>query len=217
VKWVRRVEQTLLILCLFSLLGIWGVRQWAAWQIASGAVRRSAVTTKLYIDSYVAPHLQDFSWSDQLSAREAANLDRLVRDLQGPRTGHRVAAFKVWNADGRVLYSSDRRAIGRVFPVEQRLARAWQGSTVADISDLREAENQGERRLAKRLIETYAPVTLSGTDRIIAVAEIYETPTALEAQMQLIRDQLTLVFGLSAGLLACMLVVAFIWFSMPGY
>src|SRR3972149_1976049 len=69
-------------------------------QIEMGVANRTAAVTALYVDSFIAPHLQDLVRSDQLDAEHLASLGSL---LSGTPLGQRIVAFKVWGGDGRVL------------------------------------------------------------------------------------------------------------------
>ena len=64
-----------------------------------------------------------------------------------------------------VQYSTDKTIIGKKFPIEDGLALALNGEVASRISNLEQAENVGQQVFGKRLIETYIPVRLAGTDR----------------------------------------------------
>jgi signal transduction histidine kinase len=69
-----------------------------------------------------------------------------------------VVRVKIWTADGRILWSDERRLIGRRFPLgadELRAMRA--GRTSADISNLAQPENVFERPYEK-LLQVYLPI-----------------------------------------------------------
>lgn len=65
---------------------------------------------------------------------------------------------KLWSADGRVLYSDDRRLIGVHFTVSDELQRAFAGTPVGEVSDLSAPENELERGIWGRLLDFYLPV-----------------------------------------------------------
>lgn len=157
-----------------------GVGWWVGEQIESGVIHRTAATTGLYVDSFVTPQLQDVAQGGSLAPEQVAIPTRL---LQESPLGQQIVSFKVWGPRGRVVYASDPANIGRVYPVSRDLARAWQGNVDSHMSDLNEDENALERGRWKRLLETYIPVYATGTDRIIAVAEFYQTVDALEREI----------------------------------
>ena len=126
-----------LILCTgMIIIGVWVGRQ-----IEIGVANRTAVVTALYVDSFIAPHLQDLSHTDQLNSEHLEALGSLISDTP---LGQRIVAFKVWGAEGRILYSTNPSLIGRKFPVSPSLAIAFSGEVQTDISD-------GERRAYRKL------------------------------------------------------------------
>jgi len=171
-----------------------GLGRWAAGQIEQSVVSRTAETTALFVDSFIAPNLQELSTAGTLTPDHIATLDRLLDDTP---LGRQILSFKVWDAGGKVLYSAEPAAIGQVFPVGEELTRAWSGAVSSDISDLEDAENVLERTQRARLLETYAPVRLENSDEIIAVAEFYQTVDELERDIALAQGRTWLVVGAS--------------------
>ncbi|RMF90915.1 MAG: sensor histidine kinase, partial [Nitrospinota bacterium] len=169
-----------------------GIGWWVGEQIQAGVVNQTAATVALYVDSFVSPHLQDLGQSPSLAPVHVRLLDRL---LAGTPFGQQIVAFKVWNARGRILYSTNPALIGQVFPVQEGLARAWQGEVVSKISSLQKEENTLERKKWSRLLETYSPVFLKGSNRIIAVVECYQPLGALEQEITAAKQQSWLVVG----------------------
>jgi two-component system NarL family sensor kinase len=73
-----------------------------------------------------------------------------------------LARVKVWDANGRIIYSDESRLIGQTFPLgpEEREALLGQGSPDSEISDLSRKENTYERPVGK-LLEVYVGVRSS--------------------------------------------------------
>ncbi len=191
---------------LILTLGMLGIGWWVGQQIAAGVIHRTASTTALYMDSFVAPNLQELAQRDALAPDHVASLSRLLQDTP---LGQQIAAFKVWDAHGRILYSTEPAGIGRVFPVQGRLARAWRGEVAARISDLQDEENALEREHQTRLLEIYSPVRLRGTDQIIAVAEFYQSVDDLQREISAAQSWSWLVVG-SATLVMYLLLAGFV-------
>ena len=160
------------LLANMAVVGLWVGRQ-----IEGGVLRDAAAVTGLYVDSIITPYLQPLAGRPRLDAPQVAALDGLLADTP---LGKRVVAFKVWSPDGEVLYSPNRPLLGRRYPVDDELARALGGEVVADLSALRDAENEYERQRWARLVEVYVPVRESGSGRVIAVTEFYQLPDDLE-------------------------------------
>jgi len=159
---------------------------WIGQQEETGIIRQSGEVTALYVDSVLAPYLQDAQPGGSLAAEHQAAVTRL---LDQTPLGRDVVVFKVWDAGGRVLYSSNPALVGRDFPISHGQAHAWRGEVSASISDLREDENVAERTLAASLLETYSPVRRRDTGSVVAVAELYQPVGQLELQASATRTR----------------------------
>jgi signal transduction histidine kinase len=156
--------------------GMAGIGWWIARQIENGVVSRAGYTTALYVDSFIAPPLQELTIRDSISAATMAELERLLR---GTTLGQEMVSFRVWSHGGKVVYSDDQSLIGQVFPVSAELQESWEGRVTADISDLTNLENVNERSHATQLLEIYSPVRANGGGKVIGVAEFYMPITDL--------------------------------------
>jgi signal transduction histidine kinase len=134
---------------------------------------------------------------------------QLSKLLQDTSMGQQIVSFKVWNPTGRVLFSTDQEAVGKTFPIEEGLAQALRGQVSSTISKLQKAENIPERAIRSELLETYSPVRLSGTNKVIAVAEFYQTVDALNQEVAVAQRRSWLVMG-SATLVIYLLLAGFV-------
>jgi signal transduction histidine kinase len=158
------------------LLGMLGLGWYVGAALERGVINRMAAVTSLYVDSFIAPQVQHLQTSNEISPERRASLERLLTDTP---LGRKIVAFKIWNAEGRILYSTNPALIGRQFPIDEGLAAALQGHVQSSISDLDETENEQERNRYERLIETYAPIHADGRGTVLAVAEFYQTTEEL--------------------------------------
>jgi signal transduction histidine kinase len=186
--------------------GMLGLGAWVGAQIELGVINRTAATTALFVDSFIAPNLQELASENGLTREHAASLDRLLQETQ---MGQQIVAFKVWDVHGRVMYSNEPASIGQVFPIEAGLAQALAGEVVTQVSDLQKAENLLEKAQQSRLLETYSPVRLGGTNRVIAVAEFYQKVDDLQHEITAAQQRSWLVVGL-AMLLMYVLLAGFV-------
>jgi signal transduction histidine kinase len=172
--------------------GMVGIGEWVGQQIESGVVHRTAGTTALYVDSLVAPLLQELTQSNALTPEHQQQLNWLLHNTP---LAKEVVMIKVWNRDGRIMYSSDPSLIGRQFEVDADLIDGFAGNVSASISDLGKPENVAERQLAggRRLLELYTPVRLRGTEQVIAVAEFYERVDELESEIAMAQQRSWLI------------------------
>jgi signal transduction histidine kinase len=176
------------------LAGMTGIGAWVEKQIETGVIHRTGATTALYVDSFVAPNLQELGYSNELLPE---NVDALSKLVQNTSMGQQIVAFKVWDTRGKLLYSTDPSTIGKTYPMQEHLLRARLGEVVSEVSPLEEEENAPLATVYEQLLETYSPVWLSGTDQIIAVAEFYQSTDELEREIGVLKRRSWLVVGLA--------------------
>jgi signal transduction histidine kinase len=187
-------RQFLLLSLLILLTGMLVIGAWVGRQVEIGVLNRTAGVTALYVDSFIAPHLQALGHSEQIPDEGLTSLESL---LSNTPLGQKIVAFKVWSPDGAVLYSTSTELIGRRFPLTPALAQAFSGEVQTELSDLTEPENEVERLEWSRLIETYAPVRREGTSSVIAVSEFYQTTDELDREVRAARKGSWLVVGVA--------------------
>lgn len=176
------------------LAGMLGIGAWVGNQIEIGVVHRTGATTALYVDSFVAPNLQELGQSNELDPYHVEKLGKLLQDTP---MGQQIVAFKVWDTRGRLLYSTDETTVGKVYPMHEGLLRARLGEVVSEVSPLEDEENAPLGALHDQLLETYSPVWLSGTNQVIAIAEFYQLTDDLDAEIAVLKRQSWLVVGLA--------------------
>lgn len=154
---------------------------WIHGAIEDAVINRTAGVTALYVDSFVAPIMEEYGQEGEVSAAGMAELDGLLTETA---LGTQIASFKIWNRAGQILYSPNQSLIGETFDRGEDLDLAFQGEVVSQLTSLEEPENAYERTRWKRLIETYSPVRALGTDQVIAVAEFYQPPDALDQEIR---------------------------------
>jgi signal transduction histidine kinase len=160
--------------------------------IETSAINNTTSVTALYVESFVTPDLQSLANGSTLTEPEIASLQQL---LSSPAVNKRIVTFRIWSTDGQILYSPNPQLIGRKFEMDGDRGRAAQGAVTGDISNLTDPENIYERQHWSHLLEIYMPIRASRSSLIIAVAELYQLPDELEAQVN--HDRLT-AWGLVA-------------------
>jgi signal transduction histidine kinase len=176
------------------LAGMVGIGAWVQKQIEIGVIHRTGATTALYVDSFVAPNLQELGRSEELQPEHVENLSKLLQDTP---MGNKIVAFKVWDTRGRLLYSTDQSAVGITYPMHEGLLTARLGQVVTEISPLEEEENASLGATYDQLLETYSPVWLSGTNQVIAVAEFYQLTDELMSEIGVLKQRSWLVVGVA--------------------
>lgn len=178
---------SLLVLLISMLLTGW----WVGMQIREGVIHRTAATTSLYVENFLVTQLQELGTSTWLSRSRVAAIESLLADTP---LGQEIVSVKIWAPGGRVVYGENA---GQVFPVKEDQQQAWNGEVASDITNLSASENASQRGRFSRLIETYAPMRVEGSDRVIAVAEFYQTVGPLDREIAAAQQRSWAVVGLA--------------------
>lgn len=187
---------------LVMVLAVVAVGFWVSRRIEDAVVRNTANATALYMESFIAPLIQDLATSDHLDPQNGAALSRLLRDTP---LGSRVVSFKIWVKGAKVVASSDASIVGKTFPGSEDIRLAWTGQLVASFDKLDEDENRDEQALDMPLLQIYAPIRARDSGNIIAIAEFYEVATQMKSDLT--KARLT-------SWLAVLLVMAAIYASL---
>jgi signal transduction histidine kinase len=153
---------------------------WVSSRIETGVVSNTAASAALYMDRFIEPHVQALAQGDTLpdSARQALSELITTRGF-----GQQIAAIKIWRPDGTIVYSNRDSLIGTKLPLSDSLKKALAGAVVPEFNHLEDEENVEERGLATPLLEIYAPLRETSTERIIAVAEFYQLANRLDEEL----------------------------------
>ena len=173
--------QFLLASLIVLMISVLGLGWWIGQQIETGVINRTAGETALFVDSFIDPPLQELGQGEPLTPKHTELLNQLIKETP---LGQHIVAFKVWDTQGKILYSTNPALIGQVFPLKEELLIAFNGNVVSHISKLEDAENILERGRWKQLLETYSPVTKTGGTQIIAVVEFYQTVDTLRTETE---------------------------------
>ena len=74
---------------------------------------------------------------------------------------------KLWNEEGRIVYSDEARLIGSTYPLDADELRAFAtGQVIAEVTDLSAPENRFENQ-DDRLLEVYTPVSAPGGTQLL--------------------------------------------------
>lgn len=113
-----------------------------------------------------------------------------------------IARIKVYNPQGAIIWSDEKRLIGSTFPKNPELAEALGGQVVANLSLIRKGENVYERGPFQSLVEVYVPIFSSSNvdSQVIGVIETYRQAGTLFKDVQRARIVILLI-SLLGGLL----------------
>ena len=196
----RRFLLTNLVVVVLASLG---VAAWVGGAVEESVLNHTASVTALYIQSFIEPQIEELASSRSLSAARVEALDQLLTDTE---FGEQVASFQVWTPDGLIVYASNHELIGRAFTPDSELVDAAAGDVSTVFTDLTGPEHRYLRAQWARLVETHVPVRRRGGAEVIGVAEVYQLPDEIDAEVSSARLGSWAVVVLAA--LASYLVVA---------
>jgi signal transduction histidine kinase len=104
------------------------------------------------------------------ASADPSEYDGVFREIVASADVVRVVLYDV---EGRVLWSDDRRLIGQRFLDNQDRETALRGEIAAEIVRPRKEQLQGTLRDFQRLEEIYVPVRYARSEPVIGVLEIY--------------------------------------------
>ena len=183
--------------------GMVSIGTWIGHQIASSAVNRAAAIAAVYVESVLTTQLRDFIEGGGIDDKAHAALDRVF--VEGPLR-RKVVRFKLWDPEGRILYSSDDTQVGHRFAVDGLLAAAFKGAVQSRVSDLEEPDNASERDLWPDLLEVYVPVRTGADGKVSAVAEFYHSTENLARDISAAQRRSWLLVAVATGAMYLLLL-----------
>ncbi|WP_435256786.1 sensor histidine kinase [Thioclava sp. FR2] len=175
------------------LIGMLVIGNHVATSIEESVVRNSAISSAVYMESFIAPMSQELAESNQLSAQTVARMRAL---LESPPLSDRILSIKIWQGNGRLAFSGDDRMIGQIFPPSDELLSALSGNLTATFDELDDEESLLERERGVPLLEVYNPIHSILTGEVIAVAEFYLEATELEGDLKKAQSASWAIVGL---------------------
>ncbi len=170
-------------------------------RIEDAVTRNSAATTALYVDSVIAPLLPDMQKNEVLDETVARALDETLG--QGA-LGDRLLSFRLWRADGTLLYASDRAAVGAKIGLSDELQTAFSGKMAARFDP--EGEVAADKGSAVPALVIYNPVLQPWSGQVVAVSEFHEV--ANEFQQSLNQARMHTWLAVAAFTLAFFVVLS---------
>ncbi|URK89226.1 sensor histidine kinase (plasmid) [Rhizobium sp. RCAM05350] len=154
--------------------------------IEEAVTRNSAATTALYVDSVIAPLLPDMQTTRVLDDAAARALDETLG--QGA-LGGRLLSFRLWRADGTVLYSNEESAIGKRLDLSDDLRTAFAGRMVAEFEPSVTTTEAIDQGVGRPLLKIYNPVLQPWSGEVVAVSEFHEVADDFQRSLRRARFQ----------------------------
>ncbi len=172
-------QQFLIVATGVLFLGMFAMGTWVTRRIEKGVADVAAASAALYINNFIAPHLQELGTGDVLSDNSIRNLNEAMKR---PSVRTHVTSIKIWKQDGLIVYSSEKDLIGRTFPQNPNPRKAWSGEVTAEFDDLYHEEDARERAKGIPLLEVFTPIR-DAHGEVIAVLEFHERAEVLKAHL----------------------------------
>lgn len=177
---VTRAVALFLLAGLLVLLAVTALLAVAQRRVAvSEAIRDARTLTNLEAHDVVRPVLTDAALVP--GTPEWAQLQQVVRERV---LGTLIVRVKIWDESGRVVYSDDPTLVGKTFDLPaDELSALRTGQTVAEVTDLNEPENVGEKSFGK-LLQVYLGIrTPGGQQLLFETYQPYDTITVASRRM----------------------------------
>ena len=158
-----------------------GIMTAALWFIVSNyladqLVEREWQTTAQIVRADVRKFLEEYDFKAQ--DRKSVG-HKFVALLNHMRLSPDIIRFKVYNPQGVVIWSDDKRLVGKSFTDNPQLQKALQGKVVADMSSLRKQENIFEQQSVSEAVEVYVPIYSENGRDLLGVFETYRRPDSI--------------------------------------
>jgi len=108
-----------------------------------------------------------------------------------------IIRFKVYNPQGVVIWSDDRRLVGKSFADNDDLQQAIKGKVVADLSSLDKKENVFEPDSPDGAVEVYVPIYADNGNELLGVFETYKRADPIIRDLR--EARLVVFFGALGG------------------
>ncbi len=159
------IVATLIVCGSMAILG-----EWLSSQMAASQLRSRAEAGALYMEGFLARHVEEGPDGLYVSAARQKELDDL---LIGTELAKRVEGFRIWRQDGSVVYSTDKSLMGKKLPSGD-IDQAFTGTVVSQLEIGHDDEGDEAHGDDHPMVEIYAPIYRPGSQEVIAVGELYE-------------------------------------------
>lgn len=166
------------------ICGMAGTSWWMIHTIERIVTTNAGAVTALYVDATLTPAIQDPAIYKAEASEARAELNQLLN--QGA-LGLEVLAFKLWDPEGQVTFSTRSGLEGRINPENPRFQTAMGGRVYAELRQVPPQAIGGTGEAPTPVLEVYSPIRSASTGQVIGVAEFYSRAAPLLAELHLVR------------------------------
>lgn len=178
---------------------------WVEKRIRSGWIQGMAETGAVYLEGFLAHHVQLLETSRSLPAANQAEIERL---LSNTSLGNRVAIIKIWDLNGNLIFSTNKSDSHEKLH-SGFLDRIKSGHVVVDSDTDDHVTELKSQNISPKLIEIYAPIYNLKTRNIIAIGEFYEFDRFLQKEVRDVKYATWfLIFNVAVVIIALLHIIA---------
>ena len=182
----------------FICIGIMTVALWflVSDYLINRILRREWETTA----QFVRMEVREFLTAEDFTAKERKPVgQKFAALLRHITLMPDIVRFNVYNPQGVAIWAAvDKKLVGRSFADNQKLQESIQGKVVADMSSLRQPEN--ERGALQQAVQVYIPIYSDAPRGLLGVMEIYKRSDPIDRDIREARI-VVLLGALCGGLL----------------
>ena len=188
-------------------------------EIVAGQLRQAATESarqnvEAIVRGYVDPSISEANLDI------GADPDPAIDDqLERLTASGEILRINIWSRDGRVAYSTDEELRGKRFSIDEELARAFGGETVATYEGEAEEVAQGDQGgplvdelgedVPDLVLEVYVPIRGTTDGNAFGVYEVYEDARPIESRVTAGKNEVFLVALIAAASLLGLVLLAF--------
>jgi signal transduction histidine kinase len=177
------------------LIAMFILGKWVSQKVESSVAEFAGASAALYVNTFIAPHLQELAYRDSLSQ---TSIEALNKVLERPAVRTHVTSVKVWRRDGLIIYCDNRNLIGRQFNPSLNLQEALAGHVSTEVGAGHHDDGQEDDAPRPFQLAVYTPIHDANTGAVLAVLEFYENAEEIRGQLSLAEAQSWAVTGVVA-------------------
>jgi len=183
----------------FICIGIMTVALWfiVSNYLISAILDREWQTTAEVVRGDVKQLLDDYDFKAEDRKSVGFKFEALLTHM---RLIPDIVRFRVYNPRSVVIWSDDKRLVGKSFADNSRLQDALKGEIVADLSSLEKKSSEVDGANQQGAVEVYVPIYSDKTRELLGIMETHKRADPIYAEIRKAR-MVVLLGALGGGLL----------------
>ena len=183
-----------------------GASEIVAGQLRDAATESALQNVEAIVRGYVDPSVNESDLDLDAEPDPAVNAELARLTASGD-----IRRINIWSRDGRVVYSTDPLVRGMRFSIDDHLAAAFGGQSVAAYEAEADTGEGGHEAPGELTLEVYVPIRGAVDGNPFGVYEVYEDARPIEDRVSAAKGSVFLVaMAATSGLLAVL------WLAFAG-